>query len=847
MQSHKLNRYKSHDDLDVGALMQRNRDTNISTMDDAEADSPKHKSFTKIRRTHHNRTASRLSSMSLTKQLSLNAISNELESEGNSNGKSNCKSNEKANGPEVGTFTRNRSHSQPKNVWIPQLADSRCNGWRVRTHSKITSFTEPGYYHHHDEEYLFMVCNDTADHRQIWKYDVKSRSYSPWTKYPDFVGIDNCTVSVDAHSRKLLLVGSDAQFMELRAIGSNESAYKWKEHGKWMNGKFNQSVRARHGLIDCGSDPSSIYISRQIGQFHVVGGMKSNYHLRWDADNLKFVPLHQFDFCGIRGHRLLFVDNEWNVSFRSKLLLLGGSAQFPSSPRREQWMDCDHILCADIRPLLKECKWTTLEVKLPRKMAYFGALVYRHCFVVLFGGRSHQTSSIVVWYLNLNSMQWTQSKVKCPRRLKGEESFHAVLTKDERVHLFVSGGNGHFTMRMRDIIPEQEVTAALEEQERVYMEKRQKMAQGRKGTYEISRQTQLKMSSNSSSERRESRTVKSVKTAKSRSERAPGVTPGAEENVTENVQKGGFPVNHLPIFSDDEQPDDGRDEQEEEEEDDAPPVYEINDDENPPPEQRQKVKEAVKQREKEQKQQQHEVSLQRKKSGSKSKEHRKKSSKSSSKSNLHDVHDDDNDVLVSPISVEETKARKSKRKKKKKRSSRSPRDSLLSEDPHGPKRRKSSKHSKRSSKSGKSSRDRRRRSSNHPHHKSGKRQKAHPENPGTSSNGVTPMSVTPNDDALYTVHSDIHGNVSYDYSPEGGHRLSNTSRGGGCGQDARDIMEGRFNCTVFYEWMAGLCTLGPSAYAHPHLDHDIYYDEYSEDFEPGSFDDSYHSNQSYEY
>ena len=118
----KLNRYKSHDDLDVGALMQRNEDTNIAMGDDT--DSPKHSQFKAIR--SHNRTASRLS---LTKQLSLDADLNTDTINGGGN-----VSGAKGGGPEPGTFHRNRSHSQPKNVLIPQMADSRCNGWRYCHH-----------------------------------------------------------------------------------------------------------------------------------------------------------------------------------------------------------------------------------------------------------------------------------------------------------------------------------------------------------------------------------------------------------------------------------------------------------------------------------------------------------------------------------------------------------------------------------------------------------------------------------------------------------------------------------------------------------------------------------------
>jgi len=206
----------------------------------------------------------------------------------------------------------------------------------------------------------------------------------------------------------------------------------------------------------------------------------------------------------------------------------------------------------------------------------------------------------------------------------------------------------------------------------------------------------------------------------------------------------------------------------------------------------------------------------------------------------------------------EEKVSKSKRKKSKRRSAadsnskaaRSPKDAVS----ESPKRRKSSKH-KRKSKASKSSRSSK--ASQSKATNTGKRQKAHPENPGTvnTENEKRSESVsTDGNDRLHTARGDVHGNIGYFYSPEGGHRsdrmdrTDRTDRGNGRPLGTADIMEGRFSCTVFYEWMAGLCTMGPvhPFDPNPRIDTAVHYDDDDSNFEPGSFDDSYHSYQSYD-
>ncbi len=53
-----------------------------------------------------------------------------------------------------------------------------------------------------------------------------------------------------------------------------------------------------------------------ICELHIIGGGLSNYHLRWDEFDQE--PKR------IKGHNILYINNEWNKLFKSKMVLFGG-------------------------------------------------------------------------------------------------------------------------------------------------------------------------------------------------------------------------------------------------------------------------------------------------------------------------------------------------------------------------------------------------------------------------------------------------------------------------------------------------------------------------------------------
>merc|ERR1712154_695894 len=231
----------------------------------------------------------------------------------------------------------------------------------------------------------------------------------------------------------------------------------------------------KYDLITMGNNPASIFIGGDIGELHVIGGKLSNYHLKWDHRQ-KMIKLNKFKFSGIVGHCLLHINNEWHESFKSKLLLFGGYTKFLSS---KSYTYSDHILCCDINESSNSCSWTGLnssyssfatkrdqKVVLPRKLAYFGAVIYKNIFVIIFGGTTIGNKKLNdIWYLNINSMKWRHSAVKCPIKARG---YHAILTNNNIIHLFQRDSNKHFTIKVDHIISQNELNSAENQQETAY-------------------------------------------------------------------------------------------------------------------------------------------------------------------------------------------------------------------------------------------------------------------------------------------------------------------------------------------------------------------------------------------
>ena len=379
--------------------------------------------------------------------------------------------------------------------------------------TKIKEFNEPCYLNdnENDKEYIYFICNSMDTRRQCWRYDIKLNQYTPFIIYPEHLRLFNYTVSCDQNGQRLFIMGGNTEFAELtninRSNNDDEKEYAWNDKTAqiYCDGRFNKDMQSKYNLTPFGDDPSSIFIESDIGEFHVIGGKLSNYHCRWDEHDEKLVELTKFGFTGIQGHNLLYVKNEWNKALRSKLFLLGGYGKYPS----QSYKYLDQILCCDIIESSNECKWSPLNsshsnftnekdknkiIKLPVKLAYFGAVVYKHIFLIIVGGRSEQNQKLnEIYYLNLNSMIWNKSTMKCPLKARG---YYAIITDNDIIHLFQRNSVKHFSINVSDIIPNTELNTAENYQESQYKRCQNKC---KRSTFEISRQKELIMDDKSPS------------------------------------------------------------------------------------------------------------------------------------------------------------------------------------------------------------------------------------------------------------------------------------------------------------------------------------------------------------
>eukprot|EP01084_Bolivina_argentea_P090508 163081_1 len=116
----------------------------------------------------------------------------------------------------------------------------------------------------------------------------------------------------------------------------------------------------------------------------------------------------------------------------------------------------DTIYMCDMQP---EIQWKRLRnFKMPYKQYFFGCVMYKETYVIIFGGKQkdpNHTKKIndgltdEIWILTLKNWQWKRSHLKCPKKAK----YYAVKTDGDIVHLFEYEGNGgHWSMPITMLI-----------------------------------------------------------------------------------------------------------------------------------------------------------------------------------------------------------------------------------------------------------------------------------------------------------------------------------------------------------------------------------------------------------
>lgn len=146
------------------------------------------------------------------------------------------------------------------------------------------------------------------------------------------------------------------------------------------------------------------------GEFHIIGGFKSNKHMKWSVKDQRFIEIFHFKEAGIGYylHKLCYIES------KQVLISMGGYVTTTRSSR-----SCDHIYLYDIR----NNKWHRSPISMPRRMYSFGyILTPNEKYIIIFGGNT--TNHVHIFDLHKQKMvRLSQNIIQCP--ING--GFHACV------------------------------------------------------------------------------------------------------------------------------------------------------------------------------------------------------------------------------------------------------------------------------------------------------------------------------------------------------------------------------------------------------------------------------------
>ena len=186
---------------------------------------------------------------------------------------------------------------------------------------------------------------------------------------------------------------------------------------------------------------------------NLIGGFKNNKHYSSNNNGQSFQEISTFNNIknGIIGHSII------KLKQANKLLLMGGWDYYDNTSNYDKEIGnlFDSIWEFDNNG--KEWKLLN-DIKMPYKMCGFGYVKSRdEQFVIIFGGQRGNKSYLnEIYYLNLHSMSWTKSALKCPKK----SGYHAIMKSNGNIHLFErvpAWKYGHYMINIKDIIPENEL------------------------------------------------------------------------------------------------------------------------------------------------------------------------------------------------------------------------------------------------------------------------------------------------------------------------------------------------------------------------------------------------------
>eukprot|EP01084_Bolivina_argentea_P030123 55857_1 len=330
----KLVRYQSHDDLDIGNY--ERKEVDISNL-----------TYNTKNKYHHEAIHTKQNTKLVTRHSDHRLVKHK-----------SFEYDEYDNMDETPDYIRKRSASVPNIPAIKSPSMSTLTGFAIINQNKIQKFSKPCYLNNGIYgEYIYFMCGN-----KCFRYNITYNQYKLYMNYPNNMVLnDNCGVSMDQNGKRIFVIGGNYEFIEFMNIDSDEKEekgieYIWNDKNVkvYCNGNDNMKQQAHYNINKYGNDVEIIFIEGDICELHIIGGGESNYHLRWDEHYNKMIKLYEFDeyFKCIKGHNILYINNEWNKLFKRKMVLFGGCIDDNTYSKQ--------ILYCDIKENIMKCVWNKL-------------------------------------------------------------------------------------------------------------------------------------------------------------------------------------------------------------------------------------------------------------------------------------------------------------------------------------------------------------------------------------------------------------------------------------------------------------------------------------------------------
>lgn len=266
-----------------------------------------------------------------------------------------------------------------------------------------------------DDEGIIVVPYGKCKSIQI--YMISSNTWIDFVRFKNQIEMKYNTIAMNPTSNNTIYL-YDGKVYELDAV--NKALIKIK------NKEFQMDLKKNAYLDSCILNKS----------FHVFGGTAINRHSSWNVIT-NAVNHHNFinDNVGlIKGFGLISIESE------NKMLLMGGR----DDSRFRGYLRSIYIFSNSENEWIK-----SNEHFMPHAMESFGCIITENeKNILIFGGKSKSLGLMdEIGILNLESMRWIKSDLKCPKKSK----YFAIKTKySNDVHLFDEAGN-HYKMNLSNI------------------------------------------------------------------------------------------------------------------------------------------------------------------------------------------------------------------------------------------------------------------------------------------------------------------------------------------------------------------------------------------------------------